>query len=215
MYFLRMFLLLIVLSGLVHIFSVLTVPNFADHKVWQRIESKMQPRDMTQLSGHAETVSMLGRADPAMAYGICYFDLKNGPVTVTSDGPTNFWNITIFNNQGQTVYSLHDGVSKNQQLNLEIRNRADPKKEEVIIENDNLPIPASRVRDGTPVPSSRPLSDKELESEKAEAEAVEEDDSAVRAILNVNQAFVVFKIFRSSTSYSNLIRETLEAAECK
>lgn len=221
-YLLRMVLLLAVLSGLVHIFAIIATPFLAEQKVWQRVVERAPEREMVVLKDHTEAVLLLGQADPAMAYGICRFDLEAGKVTLAADGPTDFWNVTIFNDQAEIIYSLHDGVSQTQQLNLEIRNRQDTAKEENEAVVEEIISPQTEEKNEFPVPRFRPSADDDelqvVDSEEEQDEEenqIEEDGSVVRARLNVSQAFVVFKVFRSSQAYSNIVRETLTDAECK
>lgn len=215
-YLLRMICLLVVLTGLIHIFSIFATPFFADDKIWQRIKEKMEPRNTEYVPIHADVLSLLGQADPAMAYAFCRFDLNNGPVNFTADGPTEFWNVTIFNRDAEMIYSLHDSVSRTKQLKLQVTSSDQILKKQAEAEEQNVPLPSSVHKDPTiPAPQSRPLTDRELAAAKAEAEAGEDDGSVIRAVLKINQAFLVMKMFRSSSHYSKLVAETLERAECK
>lgn len=214
-YLFRMIVLLVVLSGLVHIFAILATPLFANQKIWQRLIEEIEPRRFAQLPNTKAAVELLGQADPAMAYAICRFDLSNGPVTLTSDGPTDFWQVTIYDTESAVIYSLHDGVSQTKQLNLEIKSLKTVREELEANEIDNVPLAASTAKVDIPVPFSRPLTEEELEAAKAEAETSEEDNSVVKTVLENEQAYVVFKIFRSSSSFASIVEETLITAECK
>ncbi|MEP1442995.1 MAG: hypothetical protein ABJK39_08300 [Hyphomicrobiales bacterium] len=215
MYLIRMLLLLVVLSGLVHIFAILATPFFAGQKIWQNLVTESEPRQLMPLKTNEDAIKLLGQADPAMAYAICRFDLNNGPVTLTSDGPTDFWQVTIYNTESAVIYSLHDGVSQTKQLNLEIRSLKTIQKAQSTLDDNNTPEAAGRPKAGIPVPFTRPLTESELAVAKAEAETGEEDTSIVKTVLKTEQAYVVFKIFRSSRSFASAVEETLITAECK
>lgn len=215
MYLFRMLLLLVVLSGLVHIFAILATPIFANQKIWQNLTDQIEPRQLVPLKTNEDAIKLLGQADPAMAYAICRFDLTNGPITLTSDGPTDFWQVTIYDTESAVVYSLHDGVSQTKQLNLEIRSLKTIQKAQNTLDDNNIPEAAGDPKEGIPVPFTRPLTKGELAIAKAEAETGEEDTSVVKTVLKTEQAYVVFKIFRSSRSFASSVEETLIAAECK
>lgn len=215
MYLFRMLLLLVVLSGLVHIFAILATPFFANQKIWQNITDEVKPRQLVPLKTNDDALKLLGQADPAMAYAICRFDLSNGPVTLTSDGPTDFWQVTIYDTESAVIYSLHDGVSQTKQLNLEIRSLKTIQKAQNTLGDNNISEAAGKSRGGIPVPFSRPLTEAELAVAKAEAETGEDDGSVVKTLLKTELAYVVFKIFRSSRSFASSVEETLITAECK
>lgn len=215
MYLFRIVLLLVVLSGLVHIFAILATPFFANQKIWQSLTDEIEPRQLVPLKTSEDVIKLLGQSDPAMAYAICRFDLNDGPVTLTSDGPTDFWQVTIYDTESAVIYSLHDGVSQTKQLNLEIRSLKTIQKAQSTLDDNNVPTAAGISDDGTPLPFSRPLTKEELAIAKAEAETGEEDSSVVKTVLKTDQAYIVFKIFRASRSFASTVDETLIAAECK
>jgi len=214
-YIFRMLLLLVVLSGLVHIFSILATPLFANQKIWQHLSDEIEPRKLVSLKTTKAVTELLGQADPSMSYAVCRFNLANGPVTMTSDGPTDFWQITIYDTESAVIYSLHDGVSQTKQLNLEIRSQKTIQKVQENLDDNNVPLRAGNPKTDIPVPFSRPLTDKEVAIAKAEAETGEEDSSVVKTVLKTEQAYVVFKIFRSTRSFASMVEETLLTAECK
>lgn len=209
-YLVRMVIVLVVLSGLIHIFAILTLPFFADQKTWQKVISKAEPRLLTPLNDHSEAMSILGQADPSMVYALCHFDLTKGPVSVTTDGPTDFWNITIYNSASETLYNLHDQVSPTQQLNLEIRNIEQVLREKQAVRE----LEEVHTSSGNPIPQIRPT-DTEEEPEDTATEVGEEDGSLIKITLDLDEGYLVIKIFKSSKHFAKLITERLEAAECK
>lgn len=205
----RTLVLFIVLTGLVHIFSIVATPFFAGQKVWQRVVQHTQARKITALKDHAETVAILGQADPSMAYAICHFDLENGPVTIIADGPTSFWNATLFNSDAEVIYSLHDDVSQTSQLNLSIiqtgivsESASDDPEAQSTSETDSEPLPR---------PSIPARTDEE---DVVDVNVNEEDENIIEARVAANQVFVVLKIYKASRHHTKLINETFEAAQC-
>lgn len=210
---LRPLALAVVLSGLIHICSILAIPFFAEGKVWQRVVRHTEGRKMAPLRDHAQAVAILGQADPAMAYAICHFSMSDGPVSVSAEGATGFWNATLFNDRGEVIYSLHDDVSQTNELNLEVipagGNAEDPSSD---AKSSALPAePGTSI----PIPLSRPRLPEEGGEASETDNATEDENQPVRVWISENQAFLVMKIFRSSRHYARLIAETFEAAECK
>lgn len=217
MFVLRTLSLFVVLACLIHIFAVIATPLFAGQKVWQRVVDQTPPRRLKILKSHEEAVTILGQADPSMAYAVCHFSMDKGPVSLVSDGPTSFWNVTLFNNAAEVIYSLHDDASRTNQLNLSIEPRVPISEAKTNTDEDNAP--SQKIDKSVPIPSPSPLSDKLEETEETieaeEADLGEEDGGAIKALVKENQIFVVVKIFKESRHHRKLIEQTLEAAQCK
>lgn len=205
----RALVLFIVLTSLVHIFSIVATPFFADQKVWQRVVQHTQARKITALKDHAETVTILGQSDPSMAYAICHFNLKNGPVTIIADGPTSFWNATLFNNDAEIIYSLHDDVSQTSQLNLSITQIG--AEFEATSDDPEGQSASEKESEGLPKPNIPPRTDEE---DVVDLEVNEEDGNIIQARIAADQVFVVLKIYKASRHHTKLINETFEAAQC-
>lgn len=212
----RLILLTLVLGSLVHIFAVLSTPFLAEDKVWQRITAAVPARRMVPLATTRQAAALLGEADPAMAHAICHLSLDDGPAMVLADGPTSFWNVTIYNKRAEALYSLHDGVSETPLLNLTIHkvNQVSQSEEPYLEreperEPDSLP---SRVVDGLPLPLPRDITSPD--EQEAVDDTIEDDNQSVDVRLNEDEIFLVFRIFKSSRHYDEIVAEALQTAEC-
>lgn len=215
----RFLLLLATLAGLIHVFAILATPYFAGQKVWNRIVSVVPERVMFPLENHTISLAILGQADPAMGYALCHFNLRDGPVQLTANAPTNFWNVAIFDREARMLYSLHNGASQSGQLELEIRtpratddaNGAD----ETGDSGDVALEPADQTKsDGIPQPTTKPLSTEAEPVAETPKEDVDEDEAVV-AELNLADGFLVVKMLAHSKHYRPIVSETLQNAQCR
>lgn len=210
---LRTLVLFVLLTGLVHIFSIVATPFFAEQKVWQRVVEFTQPRKMAAIKSHEKAVAILGQADPAMAYAVCHFLLEDGPATLTAEGPTSFWNVTLFNKDAEIIYSLNDDASQTSQLNLSIlQNSINAEATDNIPEDSTAPVQTEEI---TPKPIVPPNPIEPEEQELVEADLNEEDGNVIQARISENEIFVVLKIFKATRHHRKLINEAFEAAQCK
>jgi len=210
---LRNLVLFLVLSGLVHIFTIVATPFFAQQKVWQRITQRIEPRKIAALNGYFDAVATLGQADPSMVYAICHFSLENGPVTITANGPTSFWNATLYNSNAEVIYSLNDDISQFNQLNLSV-SRVTPLSEEKPDETIAIP-PPSAVEKNVPSPTPSPALEEGAQEGETDLQVSDEDGSRIEARVSENEVFMVLKVFQLSRHHAKLIEGTIETAECK
>lgn len=210
---LRTLVLFVLLTGLVHIFSIVATPFFAEQKVWQRVVEFTQPRKLAAIKSHEKAVAILGQADPAMAYAVCHFLLEDGPVTLTAEGPTSFWNVTLFNKEAEIIYSLNDDASQTSQLNLSIlQNSINVETTDNIPEDSTSPVQAEEL---IPSPIIPPNANEPEGQELVDVDLNEEDGNVIQARVSENEVFVVLKIFKATRHHRKLIEETIEAAQCK
>ena len=73
MYLFRMLLLLIVLSGLIHIFAILATPFFANQKIWQSLTDEIEPRQLVPLKTNEDAMKLLGQSRPGD--GLCHLSV--------------------------------------------------------------------------------------------------------------------------------------------
>jgi uncharacterized membrane protein len=90
-----------VVAGLVHILSLVALPNFVREDVFSRLADKAE-------SGlhilDAAEARRLPFADPAMALAICRYDLAGGPFRVRT-GLSETFLVVVFAEEGRGIFS--------------------------------------------------------------------------------------------------------------
>lgn len=91
-------------AGIVHVAMLLLLPALSQRDAWTSLASAA-PLYETVAQDRAPTA--LGE-DPFFTSAACRFDLSEGPVTVAAQGSVPFWSISIYDREGQNLYSLTD-----------------------------------------------------------------------------------------------------------
>ncbi|AGF74267.1 hypothetical protein BAnh1_03850 [Bartonella australis AUST/NH1] len=99
----------------VHICVLFLVPYYTQHNTWERLEKTgkyyqfvdLDPKDPIRRS-----------ADPLFLFKVCKFNLKNGPVHLTTPPITQFWSLSVYTYEGTIFYSINDQTAPNAVLNL-------------------------------------------------------------------------------------------------
>jgi uncharacterized membrane protein len=104
----------LMIAGIVHIASILAMPRLAPQDPFARIAALAPLNKMTLLPATAPGTEVLPFEDPAMAMGVCRFDLARGPVRLkTNLAPNALLLLSFHGRYGQTFYAMTDrGASR-------------------------------------------------------------------------------------------------------
>lgn len=95
-------------AGIVHLAIILSVPRITDKDAWDRIRTTMDPyrfQILDQEPGMAQTVKSV---DPLFDIAACHFLLSEGPVHLATSTRVAFWSLSIFGEDGISVFSFND-----------------------------------------------------------------------------------------------------------
>lgn len=98
----------IFLAVIIHIIVILSIPKNVKHSAYGDVTQYGPDRQFNLLPDVRPGAEPLPGLDPAMKHAICRFQLSDGPVYFDADIPVPFWSIGIFNEAGETVYSLNN-----------------------------------------------------------------------------------------------------------
>ncbi|MCB8838269.1 DUF1254 domain-containing protein [Aurantimonas sp. VKM B-3413] len=133
--------LLAVLIGLVgavlvHIAVIGAMPEVASNNAWGRLTELGKMYDVVRvepletegrLAAAAGTPLQHGTfafADPAFVTASCRFSLAKGPVRLSADSDsTTFWSASIYNSQGDNLYSINDRAAVGDTFDLLVGTR--------------------------------------------------------------------------------------------
>lgn len=114
------FLIGVVGAGLVHIAVIFTMPDVARRNAWGRLAELGKLDDVVRVAAlDSAPDSVLASADapagdfafvdPAFVTAGCRFSLAEGPVRIrASQTDPAFWSASIYNRQGDNLYSIND-----------------------------------------------------------------------------------------------------------
>ncbi|MCQ0989619.1 DUF1254 domain-containing protein [Jiella marina] len=107
-------------AGLVHIAVIFAMPSVAERNAWSRLADlgepyalvRVQPLESEPGTVSASTDAPVGDfafVDPAFITAGCRFSLERGPVRIYArERNITFWSASIYNRQGDNLYSIND-----------------------------------------------------------------------------------------------------------
>ncbi|MCP4381570.1 MAG: DUF1254 domain-containing protein [Hyphomicrobiales bacterium] len=110
----------LLLAGVIHIVSVMLVPQFATNDAWSAMKAFGRD-DIFHVLPRAEAgAEPLPSLDPHMLYAVCRFSLADDPMRVTASLPNDFWSIAVFDRRGRNRFSLNQRSAERSELDLTV-----------------------------------------------------------------------------------------------
>lgn len=119
----------LVLAGIVHIVTVRAIPYFAEGDAFSRAKSSesldhpLRIHTLAAAGAPAPTEAWLPIPDPAVAVGVCAYDLDDGPMRVSSRTGSLTLSIAVHGRRG-AFYAVTDQAAVRGSLDLVIMTRA-------------------------------------------------------------------------------------------
>ncbi len=110
----------LLLGGIIHIATILTLPLLAEETAWTRIAKLDAQNRILVLPPIAPGEPNPLQLDPEISYGICQLDLSQGPAYLSGVLPDAFWSVALFNEAGVVTYSTtnRDGIGQTVELGI-------------------------------------------------------------------------------------------------
>jgi len=110
----------VLLGGVIHIVTILTLPLLAEETAWTRVAALEADNRMLILPPVLPGEPNPLRLDPELAYGLCRVDLREGPAYLSGVLPDAFWSLAIFNPAGIVTYSTtnRDGIGQTLEVGI-------------------------------------------------------------------------------------------------
>lgn len=98
-------------AGIVHIVILMLLPEFSERDAWSRLAGQADLYRMTRIDGSAADDPFQSPADPLFYTAACRFDLDDGFARIEAPGTVPFWSVSVYDRNGQNIYSLNDRTS--------------------------------------------------------------------------------------------------------
>jgi len=110
----------VLLGGIIHIATILTLPLLAEDTTWTRIGALEARNRMVVLPRVGPGQPNPLQLDPELSYGLCQIDLSEGPAYLSGVLPDAFWSVAIYNEAGVDTYSTtnRDGIGQTVELGI-------------------------------------------------------------------------------------------------
>ncbi|MBO6899777.1 MAG: DUF1254 domain-containing protein [Rhizobiaceae bacterium] len=95
-------------AGIVHIIVLMLLPYFTERDAWSLLSQSSEHYAVTRIGGSGATTPLVRSVDPLFAAVACRFDLNDGVVHVHGEGTVPFWSMSVYDRNGQNIYSFND-----------------------------------------------------------------------------------------------------------
>ena len=130
----------VIIAGIVHISSILLMPQLAPKNAFARIASLTPLGEMMLLPDFAPGKALLPFEDPAMSIGICRYDLSQGALRLTGNfNGDNLVLLSFHSRAGENFYSMTDRGTTGGNLNVLVMNREQSDALDVDESDDSAP----------------------------------------------------------------------------
>jgi uncharacterized membrane protein len=114
----------LVLGGLIHLVVILTLPGAATRDIWHRFEAAAPLETLVVFDDIAPGEANPLGLDPELLYAVCRLELGDGPGIVNGQLPLAFWSVSVFNRQGNVIYSTTNRSGSGALLDMGLFNPA-------------------------------------------------------------------------------------------
>lgn len=130
----------LVVGGLVHLTSILLMPRLAPNDAYARIAANAPLHRVSLLPPTAPGAQATPFEDPALAQGVCRYDLSQGPVRLRATLPPDALMLFSFHARfGQVYYSMTDRSATRGRLELLLLTQEQLEQVEANDPDDELP----------------------------------------------------------------------------
>ena len=125
----------IILGGIVHLVSVLALPQIASHDAYSRLTPMTEQNAVTALPSADPNSSPMPFMDPAFAMAICRYDLSTGPLKLTVPVSQAYTSVSFYTRNEIAYYAINDRSAGKKVIELDLMTEAQhndlPEDEEV------------------------------------------------------------------------------------
>jgi uncharacterized membrane protein len=105
-------------AGIVHIAVLLLLPYYTERDAWSLLSRTADYYTTTRIGGSGATTPLVRSVDPLFAAVACRFDLADGVLHVDAEGSVPFWSMSVYDRNGQNIYSFNDRTAPDGQVNF-------------------------------------------------------------------------------------------------
>lgn len=105
-------------AAIVHIVILMMLPQFSDRDAWSRLAMSADLYRIVRIDAAAGETPIVKSIDPLFYAAACRFDLSEGIVHVQSPGNSPFWSVSVYDREGQNIYSFNDRTAESRALDF-------------------------------------------------------------------------------------------------
>jgi uncharacterized membrane protein len=125
----------VLLGGIVHLSTVLAMPQAAKQDAYSRLAPLTPVNAMVSLALTKAGAEIMPFMDPAFAAAVCRYDLSGGPLKLTAPVSQAYTSVTFYTRRSVAFYAINDRAAGRRTIELDLMTAAQhaqvPEDEEV------------------------------------------------------------------------------------
>ena len=110
----------ILLGGIVHLATVLAMPQAATQDAYSRLAPLTPVNAMVPLAAPTAQASIMPFMDPAFAAAVCRYDLSNGLIKLNAPVSQAYTSVTFYTRNSVTYYAINDRAAGRRAIELDL-----------------------------------------------------------------------------------------------
>jgi uncharacterized membrane protein len=172
----------LLLGGIVHLSTVLAMPQAAKQDAYSRLTPLTPVNSMVPLPAPTADSAIMPFMDPAFAAAVCRYDLSNGSIKLTAPVSQAYTSVTFYTRKSVAYYAINDRAAGRRTIELDLmtpEQHADMPEEEDVTAADRLIIESPStvglivLRALAPEPGLMPMARRALAAAKCELQPVD------------------------------------------
>ena len=131
----------VLLGGIVHLSTVLAMPQAAKQDAYSRLAQLTPVNAMAPLAVTKAGVEIMPFMDPAFAAAVCRYDLTAAPLKLTVPVSQAYTSVSFYTRKGVAYYAINDRAAGRRVIELDLmteKQHADTPEEEDVTAADRL-----------------------------------------------------------------------------
>jgi uncharacterized membrane protein len=133
----------ILLGGIVHLSTVLALPQAAKQDAYSRLTPLAQVNTMVPLAAPTAASAIMPFMDPAFAAAVCRYDLTDGSLKLIAPVSPAYTSVTFYTRKSVAYYAINDRAAGRRSIELDLmtpEQHAEVPEEEDVTAADRLII---------------------------------------------------------------------------
>jgi uncharacterized membrane protein len=114
------FLAAILLGGIVHLSTVLAMPQAATEDAYSRLVPLTPVNAVVPLTAPTPTAATMPFIDPAFAAAVCRYDLSNGIIKLIAPVSQAYTSVTFYTRKSVAYYAINDRAAGRRAIELDL-----------------------------------------------------------------------------------------------
>ncbi len=110
----------LVLGGIVHLSTVLAMPQAAKQDAYARLAPVAPVNTMTTLAPPSAQASVMPFMDPAFAVAVCRYDISSGPLKLNAPVSQAYTSVTFNTRNSVAYYAINDRAAGRRAIELDL-----------------------------------------------------------------------------------------------